>query len=243
MLARAAFPSFFFTLGAFILLLLVTLSAPVIKSIELLHVEDSNGATVANFGVLGVCYPGGVAKILGITISDDALCPPAHVGYEINSTLFGQNTNSHVETIATKSLTGSLILNTIAAGVAGVSLFFAFFAWFCSSRFMEIFTFLTLLVSSVVAWVAFWLDIGLALVARHMIGDVTNKAFTGHLGNGIWMALAGALSLSFAICLAGCGSFGRYSERYASREIVPGNEKGYRRGWLGRGTPAYRGTY
>ena len=39
--------------------LLVTLSAPIIKTIYLLKIELPGGATVANAGVLGICYKGG----------------------------------------------------------------------------------------------------------------------------------------------------------------------------------------
>ena len=42
--------------------LLVTLSAPIIKTIYLLKVEYPNGSTAANAGVLGLCYSGANAK-------------------------------------------------------------------------------------------------------------------------------------------------------------------------------------
>ena len=75
MLAGAAFPAAFltrmssattclttkltFSVGGFVLLLLVTLSVPLIKSIHLLVIDlASSGARVAALGVFGACYEG-----------------------------------------------------------------------------------------------------------------------------------------------------------------------------------------
>jgi hypothetical protein len=91
-------------------------------------------------------------------------------------------------------------------------------------------TFLTLFLSSLAGWIAFALDLALVLVARNRINDYTEDVFSGHIGNAVWLALAGAVSprlagrrlevgahsqivLTGSICLAGCGMFGRYSHR------------------------------
>lgn len=75
MLAGAAFPAAFLTrkwlapiigndtltplVGGFVLLLLVTLSVPIIKSIHLLVVEfGDSGTRAASIGVFGACYEG-----------------------------------------------------------------------------------------------------------------------------------------------------------------------------------------
>jgi hypothetical protein len=75
MLAGAAFPAAFLTrmspfltcletdltllVGGFVLLLLVTLSVPIIKSIHLLVVDFSDGGIrAATLGVFGACYEG-----------------------------------------------------------------------------------------------------------------------------------------------------------------------------------------
>jgi hypothetical protein len=75
MLAGAAFPAAFLTrmftpgiglhieltllVGGFVLLLLVTLSVPIIKSIHLLVVDFSDGGVrAATLGVFGACYEG-----------------------------------------------------------------------------------------------------------------------------------------------------------------------------------------
>jgi len=75
MLAGAAFPAAFLTrmsspttcigtaltplVGGFVLLLLVTLSVPIIKSIHLLVVDFADGGVrAATIGVFGACYEG-----------------------------------------------------------------------------------------------------------------------------------------------------------------------------------------
>jgi hypothetical protein len=40
--------------------------------------------------------------------------------------------------VVTKGLAGSLVINAIAAGLAGISAIFALLAYFCSSRAMEV---------------------------------------------------------------------------------------------------------
>ena len=54
--------------------------------------------------------------------------------------------------------------------------------------------FFTLFLSALTAWIAFALDLALALVARKRINDFTNDVFSAHIGNAVWIALAGAVS-------------------------------------------------
>ncbi|WVQ78845.1 hypothetical protein IAT38_000936 [Cryptococcus sp. DSM 104549] len=253
MLAKAAFPSFFFTLAGFILLLLVTLSVPIIKTIYLLHITGSysssigSATTAANAGVFGMCYKGSSASFVGITYSDNAACTHPKVGYTFYDRFLGLDDRDSTKAIV-KGLAGALLLNPIAAGLAGISLITSFFAWFCASRAWEIITFLTLLLSSFAAWIAFWLDLAIVLVARARIKKYTDGLVVGHFGNAVWIGLAGAVCLSVAICLAGCGSFGRYRSDYRSRTVAnvppPVEKPGYgRRRFWQRKTTTARGTY
>lgn len=119
------------------------------------------------------------------------------------------------------------MLNPIAAGLAGLSLVWAFLAWCCASRVLEIvrpdnlfsvlplvnlfvtdhgeqLTFLTLLLSSLAAWVVFWLDLALVLIASKRVVDYTNNVFNAHIGNAVWIGLAGAVSLSVPLAVLIC---------------------------------------
>lgn len=77
-------------------------------------------------------------RIGTISYSHTAACTSPSVGYTLPSTYFGESPSSQAQTVIIRGLAGSLILNPIAAGFAGVSLFFAVTAWFCSSRISEI---------------------------------------------------------------------------------------------------------
>ncbi|WRT65784.1 uncharacterized protein IL334_002733 [Kwoniella shivajii] len=244
MLARAAFPSFFFTLGGFLLLLLVTLSVPIIKTIYLLQVRFAgNGGAAstslgANAGVFGLCYEGSEASFLGFGYSSNAACTDPKVGYTFDENFLGLD-NSGLSRAVIKGIAGALILNAIAAGLAGLSLIWSFFAWFFSSRAWEIITFLSLFLSALTGWLAFALDLALALVARHRIEDASNDILEARIGNGVWLALGGAVSLTFAICLAGCGIFGRYR----SDHVVQQKPIGYQRRYFWQRDKRGRGTY
>lgn len=110
---------------------------PIIKSIYLLQIKYANDATASNVGVLGTCYRGGRSSIIGID-TDIADCTHPAVGYTLDTRLFGLDLGSDATKVLVKGISGALILNAVAAGAAGVSLFFAFFAWLCSSRILEI---------------------------------------------------------------------------------------------------------
>ncbi|WWC68554.1 uncharacterized protein I206_102483 [Kwoniella pini CBS 10737] len=244
MLARAAFPAFFLSLGGFILLLLVTLSVPIIKTIYLLQVRIKQGNSIgstslgANAGVFGLCYQGGQASILGFEYSSNAGCTDPHVGYTFDENLLGLS-NSGLSKAVIKGVAGALILNAIAAGLAGLSLIWSFFAWLCSSRGWEIFTFVSLFFAVISAWLAWALDLALALVARHRIEDASNDVLDARIGNGVWIALGGAVALTLALCFAGCGMFGRFgNERNPTHKPVS-----YRRRHFWQRDQTGRGTY
>lgn len=78
------------------------------------------------------------ARILGIGYSGINECTDPNVGYTLDTNFFGINEGNDSTRIFAKALSGSLIVNAVAAGTAGISLFFAFLAWCCSSRILEI---------------------------------------------------------------------------------------------------------
>lgn len=62
----------------------------------------------------------------------------ASVGYNLDSSLLGEIPGGRAGSVVIKGLAGSLVLNAIAAGFAGLSAIFALLAWFCGNRAMEI---------------------------------------------------------------------------------------------------------
>lgn len=56
-------------------------------------------------------------------------------------------------------------------------------------------TFVTLLLAASLAWLVWFLDLALVLVARNRIKDASNELLVGHIGNAVWMGLAAAVSI------------------------------------------------
>jgi hypothetical protein len=157
-------------------------------------------------------------SIAGFEVSSGNYCTDPSVGYNLDSSLLGEIPGGRLGSVVIKGLAGALVLNAVAAGFAGLSAIFALLAWFCASRAMEIvsfplghcssimkvwsgpgltvlqLTFITLLLAAMIAWLVWFLDLALVLVARNRINDYTNEALTGHIGNGLWLGLAGAVS-------------------------------------------------
>lgn len=155
MLASAAFPAFLLTAAGFALFLIVSLSAPHIDHIYLLRLTTAGGASKIDLGVFGFCVEGMTASCVvfclyidhtdhhslsgaftGATSLHDG-CSKAQVAYTLPDILFGSlKIDGH--DIVKRGLTGALVINPVASGLALISLVFAFFAWVCASRIMEI---------------------------------------------------------------------------------------------------------
>lgn len=231
MFSKAAFPGLFLTLAGFLLFLLITLSTPIIKTIYFLYVNDEYGARTFNLGTFGGCtYNAGLSQCLSTRVGyilSYGQYEGANVfglGYDVNN--YGNGLANDLGNvfgggeILWKPFTGALILNAITAGFAGISLIFALLAFIFSSRIVEIITFITLVLSSFIGFVAFWVDLAVVLVGRSRVNSYTNGAFNGHIGNAFWMALGGMIALILALCFTGCGMFGHYRKDRKERRAA-----------------------
>ncbi|KAE9399300.1 hypothetical protein BT96DRAFT_965690 [Gymnopus androsaceus JB14] len=120
-------PSLLFV--AFLLLLLVTLSVPIIKTIYLFNLS-ANVSTVlesasgsVKFGVFGYCTSGiDVGGIISDSVTP-AECSKAHLGYTFDSTVASAlhlNSNELVNIIS-KTTTAALVLHPIACALTFVT--------------------------------------------------------------------------------------------------------------------------
>ncbi|OCH84328.1 hypothetical protein OBBRIDRAFT_764430 [Obba rivulosa] len=187
----AAIPMYLATLGALVLLVLITFSEPFISAFYFLATDAAGGV---RFGLLGYC------------LEAAGTCTPKKLGYSFDPQLIG-------------SLTTPLILFPISAVFTLISLFLLFFIVCCHTWrrfphplfcFVSLLAFLTSLAGLAIALFLFIT----ALVRFHRDGSSAN------LGPSIWMAI-GATVLLFCVTLnAGCatclgGRFGRQSRRHA----------------------------
>ncbi|KAJ3545692.1 hypothetical protein NMY22_g2328 [Coprinellus aureogranulatus] len=104
--------------SAFVLLLLVSLSAPIIDSIYLfrLAARAAGARSTVNFGVWGYCI-GAVETTLGLGTLSDGSCSKARLGYRVDSAVARVLGVSGITDSISRVLTAVFILNPIAAGL------------------------------------------------------------------------------------------------------------------------------
>jgi len=117
----------FLLFAAFILLLLVSLSIPIIKSIDLLELRAhiTEGISIASvtatgdvkFGVWGYCISAITASALGHSISQPAECSKARLGYTFDSTVQEALQVSGISNDLSKDLSTALVIHPIGAAI------------------------------------------------------------------------------------------------------------------------------
>ncbi|EAU88452.1 hypothetical protein CC1G_11924 [Coprinopsis cinerea okayama7 len=214
----------FLLFAAFLLLLLVTLSAPIIDAIYLFRLAidtgtsfPGSGATGAvRFGVFGYCVSDVQASILGIGVDRDARCSSTRLGYTIDETVARVLRAEDIRDLVSRTTTAAFVLNPIATGLT----FFAFVVSlfmlrrdtaFSQSRFgsttvkttrtSRIASFVTFalgLLAALAATTAFLINVVIVAVVRNRLSDATDSV-TLNWGNAVWMTLGAAVALWIAV--------------------------------------------
>jgi len=199
--------SFITHLAAFVLILLVALSLPIIKPIYLLSIQsvttqpESDIATILDFGVWGVC-----AKSL-LTNSLDCLGP--QLGYSVPDYLFAEiGVSSTFANVALDGLFVLLVLHPVSAALITFSFILSLFL---HSDAVSIIALIISVVAGILSSVVFAADLAVVLVLKNEIEALTPYSFTVSWGNAIWMVLtsviltwAGVVLLSIRVCFC-CG--------------------------------------
>jgi len=203
---------------AFILLLLVSLSAPIIKSIYLFRLSASvssslfrSGANASvNFGVWGYCISAIKVVVAGINRSKDGRCSKAHLGYTIDSTVADVLNADELLDLISRTTTGVLVLHPLAAGLAFLTLLISIFILrHGSNGTSRLPSFITLGVGSLTAFVTtlvFLIDVILVAIIRKRVRKATDGEVDLVWGSAVWMTLGAAVALWASItgaCL-GC---------------------------------------
>ncbi|KAG8861162.1 hypothetical protein FRB96_003112 [Tulasnella sp. 330] len=215
-------PFFFFV--AMILLLLVTLSTPIIKSIWLFDiVADANigsgvigiGTELASikdtvkFGIFGWCSAALNAKVLTFTVNEPAVCSPRHLGFtvspELESLLSAVDVDSLVHTIQ-KGLSVVLVLHPVACGITFLAFFFSILAVILRhTRIWDLFATITGILAAVLSTLVFIIDIVFVAIAKSRLHKDTEGVATVNWGNAVWLTLVAAILTWFACVAACCG--------------------------------------
>jgi len=211
----------FLLFAAAVLLLITTISAPVIHDIAIMKVTLTNHSALRNssvtFGTFGHC----VLDVAPASTDQD-YCTGKHIGYnpalimsDIDQTVF--NTAS---TDTTKALTRVMILHPIACGLAFIAFFLALGAGVCGAVLAALMAAVTWIITLVVMACDFVL---FGIIKRHVNSDGTGSHAVYSIG--MWTLLAAmiALFLGTFVVLFTCFS-ARMHER---RNRVSKTEAGY----------------
>ncbi|KAF9264791.1 hypothetical protein L218DRAFT_979476 [Marasmius fiardii PR-910] len=215
---------------AFLLLLLISLSVPIIKTIYLFRLATSATSDLLrssafgaiNFGVWGYCTSTLSVSVLGFNAS--AQCSDRHLGYAFDATV--ARVLQNFTDIITKATTAALVLHPIACGLTFLTLFVSLFMLRRgsngTSRFPSLLTLGIGILTALLTTIVFLIDVIFVAVVRGRVNDRTDGEVTLGYGNAVWMALGAALATWLAImgacggiCVCACGGRRfRKSERY-----------------------------
>lgn len=192
----------FLLFASSILLLITTISAPVINDIGIMKVKLTNGTdshnSVVSFGTFGYC-------VLDVDSNGNDYCTKKHIGYNPAS-IMSQIESTDFSTASedtTKALTRVMILHPVACGVMFIAFLLALGAGLIGS-------FLAALVSGIafiIALVAMACDFALfGIIKNHVNGDGSGSH--AYFSVGIWCILAAMIAgflgavVVFVTCLS-----------------------------------------
>ncbi|KAL4725369.1 hypothetical protein ACLX1H_007516 [Fusarium chlamydosporum] len=170
----------FFLLAATVMLVVVSITAPVVNDIALLKVRASGYGV--NYGTFGYC-------VMRSGRSDS--CTGSHIGYDPTNAI--PNTDiSNLGSDTAKALTYVMVLHPIGAGLC----FIAFLLALGAGIFGSLMSTLVSILAFIVTIVALACDFaGFAIIRRRINKDTTASA---SWSVGIWLVLAAAI-----LCLIG----------------------------------------
>ncbi|KDN44362.1 pali-domain-containing protein [Tilletiaria anomala UBC 951] len=191
-------------LAAAVLLALVTVNTPIIKSIYFLQATISSGSNgsgsssapgskTATFGTLGYCI--------------DSTCSKPALGYEFDPNgLLGISYIPRQYTgLAVKGLTYTLVLHPVACAISIVAVLLGILAH-CSEMAMGCLGACATGTAAGIALIAFGLDLALFLIAKKRIESINGGS--AQLGSALWLTVAAWVLLALGGCTFGCGMCG-----------------------------------
>jgi len=210
----------FLLFSAFILLFLVGISLPIVRSVYIVQVRSivtapaTSSATEIRFGVWGACAysPLNPPSVL----HDDGLCYGPKLGYAnvIPDALLAEiGLSQATVNDVLKGLLVVLILHIVAAGVSLLALFASLFL---ASHGMAILSLVLTIITAILSTVVFVVDAVMVAVARNKLPGLTDNGLGVEIGNAVWLVLAaliaswlGTIFLSARACYC-CGVDRKY---------------------------------
>ncbi|CUA74975.1 hypothetical protein RSOLAG22IIIB_01610 [Rhizoctonia solani] len=205
----------FLVFAGFLLLLLVSLSIPIIKTISVLNIAANLQAGFTNsgisggvkFGLWGYCVSEISASVIGINRSQPGYCSRTRLGYDIDNQLLELLGLDNLNDILSRGLTFVLVLHPIACGLAFLALLFALMLLCRPARLASVMALVFSVLAAIVATVAFAIDVALTTIAKNKVGDATDGNLKVTYGAVPWMTLGAMVALWAATVGACCGIF------------------------------------
>ncbi|KAJ7470666.1 pali-domain-containing protein [Mycena latifolia] len=205
---------------AFLLLLLVTLSVPIAKTIFLFRLSakasssllDSSASASISYGVFGWCVSEIDVAFVGVHDNTPAECSKAHLGYTFDGTVAKALHVSGFENLISKTLTGALALHPVVAALTFVTLLISLFMLRRgsngTSRLPSLLALIIGLLTAVLTTIVFLIDCILVAVVRKHVHNDTDGVLTLTWGNAVWLTLTATILLWVAnvgSCAGVCG--------------------------------------
>jgi len=178
----------FLIFAAAILLLITTISAPVIDHISMMNVALTNESDVS-FGTFGHC-------ILAPSFSGKDYCTGSHIGYDpaqIMENIDGGDFN-YASATSTKGLTRVMVLHPVACALAFLAFLCAAGSGVCGALLATALAALAWIVTLVVMAVDFAL---FGIIKNHVNKDGSGSH--AKYGTGMWTCLAAMICLFFGM--------------------------------------------
>jgi len=190
--------------GAFVLLLLVAISLPILKPVYLLSVKSTvtgevptSIATELRFGVWGLCATSVLNQPTWFT--NNGVCYGPMLGYNIPSDL---TTLAGVSPLLVQAVEQTLlvilVLHPVAAGFSFIGFIFSFFL---GPHRIAIFALVVTILAAIVGSVVLAIDLALVILVRNKIIDQIPYHFQVIFGPGTWMVLAAVVMTWLAVIL------------------------------------------
>ncbi|KAI5359046.1 hypothetical protein Slin15195_G066780 [Septoria linicola] len=179
-----------------LLLLFVTISAPIINHLSLLEVDlgvigDKNSPFSYSFGTFGYCC-------MNCGVRGVDRCTGRHIGYEL-SRLLSSVQGTPYEDISggtSDALTRVMVLHPIACGVAFIAFLLSIGGGVAGSLAGALAASIALLLTVIVMAT----DFTLFGIVRHHVNDDDSSA-TAHFGDAIWLLVATFIFLFLGMCV------------------------------------------
>lgn len=199
--------------AAFLLLLLVSVSLPITKSITYFTLTagfdagaiSSGVSGGVSFGNWGWCTTPLVVEVFGIDRTEPGECSEAKIGWTIDQRLVDLLHLEGLQDAVNSGLTLALVLNPIACGITFLILLFVlWFAW-RQTRLSAIIGVCVGVVAAILTTIAFVIDIVVMTLVKKNVENVSSN-FHVTYGQTTWMTLVAMILTWIGIilfCIAG----------------------------------------